>query len=75
MTGAARSRDNPQTTTSERRKLVIVQRDLDFIGKTMTMNLKSQNLSVSSMLFTLSWSYGLCYDVVMYIYPDQVIIV
>ena len=40
-TGDAKIRDNPQTTKSDRRQLVIVHRDLDLMGITMTMNLST----------------------------------
>ena len=42
-TGAARRSDNPQTTIRDLLRLVMVQRDLDFIGKTITINLKIEN--------------------------------
>ena len=38
-TGAAKIMDSPQTTISDLRQLVMVHRDLDFMGNTMTMNL------------------------------------
>ena len=39
-TGAARMMERPQTRTRQRRQLVIVHRDRDLIGKTITMNLE-----------------------------------
>jgi hypothetical protein len=38
-TGAARRSDNPQTKKTPLLRLVMVHRDLDFIGKTITINL------------------------------------
>ena len=42
-TGAARRSDNPQTKKTPLLRLVMVHRDLDFIGKTITINLKVEN--------------------------------
>ena len=42
-TGAANKSDKVHTTTNDLRQLVIVQRDLDFIGNTMTINLKKMS--------------------------------
>lgn len=39
-TGAAKIMESPQTTISDLLQLVMVHKDLDFIGKTITINLK-----------------------------------
>ena len=44
-TGAARRSDNPQTKKTPLLRLVMVHRDLDFIGKTITINLKFEKIS------------------------------
>ena len=41
-TGAANIMESPQTTISDLLQLVMVHKDLDFIGKTMTINLKDE---------------------------------
>ena len=43
-TGAARRSDNPQTKKTPLLRLVMVHRDLDFIGKTITINLKFEKM-------------------------------
>ena len=42
-TGAARMIESPQTRTRHLLQLVMVHKDRDRIGKTITINLKNQN--------------------------------
>lgn len=48
-TGAAKIKLNAQTTIKERLQLVMVHRERDFIGKTMTMNLEKQLLDENTI--------------------------